>query len=415
MLFLALKQLLSRKKQTILIFLGISLGTMMYVVIAGMQLGMQEFVIDKLLNNTAHIKISAREQVIDKDEMTQRFYGPDHFTSWITPPSGKREEARIMYPQGWFDRLRVDPNVLGYSPSLTMNVIINHGDVHYPGTLSGIIPAMHRKIMNIDQYIIDGSLSDLSGGGSKIIVGKLLLEKLGARVGDTIRVTSGMGELRPLKIVGALSLGVGPVDEVLMLGALRDVQALNKTPGQINEIGVNLIDIEQAQPIAHQWSLNSQDKVESWDEANANVLEVFAFMDIQRMAVTFAILLVAGFGIYNVLSIMINQKRREIAILRSVGYTPRHILELFLIQGIILGAAGATLGLIIGHSMNLYLSTVEYSFGHNAESNYLLISKSVSIYVTGFLLAFVSSVLASLLPAHSASKLTPIDIIRSAG
>jgi len=415
MLFLALRQLLSRKKQTILIFFGISLGTMMYIVIAGMQLGMQEFVIDKLLNNTSHIKISAREQVIDRAEMTQRFYGDDQLVDWITPPSGKREEAHIMYPQGWFDRLRADPEVLGYSPSLAMNVIISRGDTKFPGTLSGIIPAMHRKIMDVDQYITEGSLADLSGGGNKVIIGNLLLEKLGARVGNTIRVSSGLGELRPLKIVGVLSLGVGQVDEILMIGALRDVQALNKTPGRVNEIGVNLIDVEMAQQVADLWSLTSQDKVESWQQANANVLEVFAFMDIQRMAVTFAILLVAGFGIYNVLSIMINQKRREIAILRSIGYTPAQIMELFLMQGIMLGIAGASIGLILGHVVNHYLSTIELAFGPHGSTNHLLISRSPSIYFTGFSLAFGSSILASLLPAYSASKLTPIDIIRSAG
>lgn len=410
MLFLAIRHLMSRKRQTVLIFLGISLGTMMYTIISGMQLGMREFISERLLSNTSHIKISAREQKIDRVEMTERFYGPDEAVSWITAPSGIREEAHIMYPQGWFDRLRDDPEVLGYSPTMTMNVIISKGNSKHPAALSGIVPSMHNRVMNIEKYITNGRLSALSGGGNKVIVGEAMLDKIGLKVGDTILVSSGLSEPRPLKITGTLKLGVQQIDEAIMLAALRDVQAINKTPGRITEIAVNIVDMNKAQEVADSWELTSKDKVESWEEANANFMEIFVFQDILRWTVTFAILIVAGFGIYNVLSIMITQKKKEIAILRSIGYPPKYILELFLIQGVILGITGAIIGLLGGHMINLYLSTIK--LGHSGVGN-ILMSYSPSIYISGFLLAFVSAVLASILPAHAASKLTPLDIIRS--
>ncbi|MDH5183446.1 MAG: ABC transporter permease, partial [Gammaproteobacteria bacterium] len=115
MLFLAIRHLLSRKRQTVLIFLGISLGTMMFTMISGIQLGMREFIEDRLLNNTSHIQISARDRLINKEEISRRFY-PHQTVQWLVPPAGKREEAHIMYPQGWFDRLSVDPQVTAYSP-----------------------------------------------------------------------------------------------------------------------------------------------------------------------------------------------------------------------------------------------------------------------------------------------------------
>ena len=410
MLFLAIRHLISRKRQTVLIFLGISLGTMMYTIISGMQLGMREFITERLLSNTSHIKISAREQKIDSQEMTERFYGPDAAVDWVTAPSGIREEAHIMYPQGWFDRLRDDPEVLGYSPTMTMNVIISKGNTKHPAAISGIIPSMHNRVMNVEKYITEGRLSALSGGGNKVIVGEAMLDKLGLKVGDTLLVSSGVSEPRPLKIIGTLSLGVQQIDESIMLAALRDVQAINKTPGRITEIAVNIIDMNEAQTVADTWELTSKDKVESWEEANANFMEIFVFQDILRWTVTFAILIVAGFGIYNVLSIMITQKKKEIAILRSIGYPPKYILELFLIQGVILGITGAVIGLLGGHAINLYLSTIK--LGHSGVGN-ILMSYAPSIYISGFLLAFVSATLASILPAHAASKLTPLDIIRS--
>jgi lipoprotein-releasing system permease protein len=410
MLFLAIRHLLSRRRQTILIFLGISLASMVYVVISGLYLGMQEYMIDRLLNNTAHIKISARDQSIDQPEMTKRFYGNETAVSWITPPSGKREEAHIMYPQGWFDRLRDDPAVRAFAAGMSVNVIISRRDTKRAGVLGGIEPDKQIKVTGLEDYMSVGSLLDLGGGGNKIIIGDGLLERLGARVGETIKVSAGSEEPRPFKVVGLLHLGVAEVDNTLMLAALRDVQQINKSPGQINEISVSLFDLDRAQELADSWKLLSRDKVESWSEANAGFFEIFNLQDFIRYTISVAILLVASFGIYNVLSIMVNQKRREIAILRSIGYSPHQVLELFLIQGILLGIGGAITGLVIGVLLKQYLGTIEMQA---MQIDHLNLSYAPSIYIGGFLLAFVSSLVASVLPARAASKLPPIDIIRS--
>lgn len=411
MLFLAIRHLFSRKKQTILILLGISLGTTMYVVISGMQLGMREFTLDRLLQNIAHIRISARDRPIDAADMTDRFYGRDAMVRWIIPPSGKREEAHIVYPQGWFDRLRDDPEVIAYAPGLTLNVIISRRQSRYPGSLSGIEPEKTMRVTAMEKYMTSGSLRDLTGGGNKLIVGEGVLERLGVRVGDSIRISTGLTETRPFKIVGTWKLGVKQVDEILMLASLRDVQALNRTPGRINEINVKLADINDAQRMSDEWELVARDNVESWSESNANFLQIFAIQDIVRYAVTGAILIVAGFGIYNVLSIMVTQKRHEIAILGSMGYPPRKILVLFMEQGLMLGLAGAIIGLPLGYALCLYIGSIEVNF--TGVGSNLLVSYNPSIYVVGFLLAFVSALLASYLPAHAASKMMPIDIIRS--
>jgi lipoprotein-releasing system permease protein len=412
MLFLAIRHLMSRKRQTILIFMCISLASLVYVVISGMYLGMQEYVIDRLLNNTAHVKISARDQSIERGEMTQRFYGDSTSVNWLIPPSGKREEAHIMYPQGWFDRLRDNPDVRAYAPGLSINVIISRRDTKRAGTLGGIEPEKQVRVTALEEYMVEGSLLDLGGGGNKIILGTGLLERLGARVGEFIRVSSGTGEPRPFKIVGTLELGVPDVDNILMLASLRDVQTLNRTPGRINEISVALIDLGRAQELADSWKMFSHDNVESWIEANAGFMEIFTLQDVIRYTISVAILVVASFGIYNVLSIMVSQKRREIAILRSIGYSPNKILELFLIQGILLGIGGAITGIVVGYGVKRYVETIQFGGKHMA-IDHLLMSYAPSIYITGFLLAFVSALVASILPARAASKLTPIDIIRS--
>jgi lipoprotein-releasing system permease protein len=315
-----------------------------------------------------------------------------------------------MYPQGWFDRLHDDANVHAFAASLNVNVILSRRDIKRAGSLSGIEPEKFTRVTALEDYMVEGSLLDLGGGGNKIVLGDGLMERLGARLGESIKVSAGTDEPRPFKIVGKLHLGVREVDNIIMLAALRDVQQLNKTPGRINEISVSLVDMERAQELADSWKIISHDNVESWIEANASFLQIFKLQDFIRYTISVAILLVASFGIYNVLSILVNQKRREIAILRSIGYSPHKILELFLIQGIMLGIGGAITGLLVGVMIKRYMQTIEFT---GMGIDHLLMSYAPSIYIIGFLLAFVSSLVASILPARAASKMTPIDIIRS--
>ena len=127
---------------------------------------------------------------------------------------------------------------------------------------------------------------------------------------------------------------------------------------------------------------------------------------------TISILIVAGFGIYNILTMAVNQKRKEIAILRSIGFESLDIVILFLTQGIILGALGGLFGCLVGYGVCEVMARIPVA-NRGLGGNHMIIAFFPGIYVRGFLLAFVSSSLASFLPARAAGKMTPIDIIRS--
>jgi lipoprotein-releasing system permease protein len=237
------------------------------------------------------------------------------------------------------------------------------------------------------------------------------MKNIGAQVDDTVKLSIGLGEARPFKVVGILHLGNEQMDEVMALGNIRDIQALNHTPGRVSEISVALSDINLSGPLAEKWSLYTKDTVQGWEEANAQFMQMITIQDIMRAIMTGAILLVAGFGIYNVLSIMIAQKKKEIAILRSIGYGPDKILELFLFQGLILGIGGGLLGICFGIGINSLLGRWELAF-EVGKDNHLPISYDYSIFVTAFVAAQVAAAIASYLPARAASRLTPLDIIR---
>jgi lipoprotein-releasing system permease protein len=176
-----------------------------------------------------------------------------------------------------------------------------------------------------------------------------------------------------------------------------------------------LINVERASDLANAWGSISKDKVQSWDQANEGTMSVFKTQDIVRNSMTISILVVAAFGIYNILSIAVNQRKKEIAILRSMGFEPGDITNLFFIQGVILGTIGGLIGILLGFLISKYMSTIEVSSQRFLGGGKMMVSFNYLIYIKAFFLAFFSATIASILPARAAGKLEPIDIIRTEG
>jgi lipoprotein-releasing system permease protein len=409
--FLALRQLGARKVQTTLILLGILFGTLIYILIAGLQLGMRQYISDQLLNNTAHIRISGSENRIKEEELTPRFFDGLN-VRWIVPPSGRRRESYLENYQGWYDRLIRHPDVVSFAPRFTVNAIATRGGIKKAISMQGIIPSRQMRVTSTEDYMRSGSLSDLEGGGNRVILGSGVIDDLGAKLYDTILVSTGSEEARPYRVVGILDFGNKQIDETIAYANLRDVQQLNRTPGRISEISVSLVDIDLSRDLASQWDLLTEDKVENWQQVNAAFMQMIKIQDLVRLIITFSILIVAAFGIYNVLTIMISQKKREIAILRAIGYAPMRILELFMIQGVFLGMAGAVFGMLLGYILCHYIQSIDLGF-RVGKGTHLIISFAPSIYVTGFWAAQFAAALASLIPATLASRMNPMQIIRS--
>jgi len=413
MWFLALRHLTSRKRQTILTLLGILLGTAAYITISGLMIGFQTFIIDQLVNNDAQIRINAREEMLTETSLNESFFGEKTLVKWLRPPSGRKDNAYILAPGAWMNRLENEPKVAAASPQMVVQTIVTHGETSFTARLIGSEPERQIKVSNIEKYMLQGTFSEIGSSGNRVAVGKELLDKLGAAHGETISLSSGKGAPQNFKIVGVFRLGVKALDETTIFGSLNDAQKINQTPSRITDIAVRLHDVSLAQELASTWNLLAKEKVQSWDQANEGIMSVFQMQDIVRNSMTISILLVAGFGIYNILTLAISHKKREIAILRSMGFESKDIGQLFLIQGIILGGLGGLIGMVIGFLICIFLTTIEVSSQRGLGDSHMLISFDNTIYIKGFMLAILSSCVASLFPSIAAGKMEPIDIIRS--
>lgn len=414
MMFLSLKHLFSRKKQSLLILIGIVIGTAAYVAISGMMLGFQTKLMDQLVNNDAHIRISAREELLTAKSLNS-FSEATH-VFWTIAPSGRKDSEKIEYPIGWFNKLNNDPDVISFVPQVNLNVIFNRARVTQSGRLIGSEPEKQEKMSNIKQYMIAGKFTDIGNSGNHIVIGKLLLEKLGSRLSETVLISSGKGAPQPFKIVGIFETGSRNIDEATAFSSLSDAQKLRGTPSEITDIAVKILDPNLAKEKALLWKNSSKEKILSWQESSASILSVFKTQDIVRNSMTISIIVVASFGIYNILSILVTQKRRDVAILRSMGFTPSDIIQLFFNQGLLLGIVGGIMGLLLGGLICWLMGQIQIDPGRiGTKSGRMIISFDYIIYVKAFAIALCATIFSSILPARSAGKLEPMDIIRSGG
>jgi len=311
MIALAIRYLFSRKRQSVFTLLGIFLGAAGFVIISGFFIGFRYFMIDNLVNNSAHIFIQARQDFLEPHTLDMPFFGTlyDH-VFWRSVPAGEKDYNRIENPQGWYARLDADPRVEAYSPQIAVAALFSKGGNPISAGLIGCLPERQALVNTVADNMVEGKFSDIGSGGNRIIVGQELLHRLGAKILQNVMVSVGNGVQAPFQIVGTFDSG-NKRSDLQAYGSLADVQRANHTLNRINEIDVKLYDYELSAGLATTWSSISPETIESWDQRNANIFTIFALQAMMRNIIVAVVMLVAGFGIYNVLMMTVTQKMRD--------------------------------------------------------------------------------------------------------
>lgn len=411
MIYLAIQHIINRRRQSLFTLLGIFFGTAAFIVISGFFLGFREYLIEQLVSGDAHIKITKSEEKLDATTIANYLKEPQEVFLWTELPNSKINDLDIYNRLGWMELIQSHPSFVAAEYQYSTTVLLERAGSSYSCTLTGVQADQHIKITNIKDKIIAGDFEELSRGMDLIVIGKALAEEMAVKVDDHINVVSSLGQSFSMKVVGIYSSGNRMGEKINAYTGLSTAQKISAQVGKINQISVRVKDYSIASKIADEWKTFSREKVESWDQANANFLSIFKTQDMLRYATTSVILLVAGFGIYNVLSMVVMQKRKDVAILKSIGYDNSDILKLFLFQGIALGAIGSILGALTGFLITKYLSTLTLSGPMGVQK--ISMSFDPSIYYRAILLGVGASIIAAYIPSRSASRLAPIEIIRS--
>jgi len=392
---IALRFLRQGKTQTALIVVGIAVGVAVIVFITAMVTGLQANLIERTLGTQAHIRVEPL------DEVNQVLpVGPGIVQLILEDKRAQRLRSINNWPQVR-DTLDTLPGIVAVSPVMTGPAMARRGDAVESVALMGVDPERYQKIIPIEQDMISGQFRP---GAGDAVIGRLLAEDLGLRLGGKLRLETGKGASTVVNVVGVFELGVRELDSRYVYVDLKQAQSLLDLPGGVTLIDVGVADIFGADEIANRIGSLTDLKSESWMQSNTQLMNA---LDSQRLSTnmisTFVAISVA-FGIASVLAISVTQRTREIGILRAIGTTREQMLRVFLLQGGVLGMAGSAIGSVAGLGL--------VAVFNNLGPGLFYIPLPPALIPVAVAAATLTGILAAAVPAWRASRLDPVVAIR---
>jgi len=405
---IALKHISRRRRQTVVAVCGVTVGVGFFLAVSAMMIGSQADFIRQLIDVAPHIIVS--------DELRSRPPQPAMrtFRGGLVLLRGYKVRSEVRGLKDWPAILAAANAIPGAlaSPSLTGGLTLRLGGHEEALGIIGIEPDIETRISTIEEHLRTGRLHDLETVQGGIIVGEELAQRLGVGIGDIVAATSASGTTRSLRIVGLFKRGqsqLGPSSGYVLL---REAQSLLGRPFIINRIGIRLADPYQAQIIAAQLEARFGYKAESWQERSADFLSLLLTRNVIMYSVVSAILLVASFGIYTVVSNSVSDKRRDIAILRSIGFSELDLQLIFVAEGLILALIGIMLGWLLGYGLMALLESLQFPI--SGDTRHLPLDRGVRQYMIAAAASLLAGVVAAWLPARKAARVDPVDILRGA-
>jgi lipoprotein-releasing system permease protein len=269
-----------------------------------------------------------------------------------------------------------------------------------------------NRLFNLEKDQIAGNFKEMRQLTTGIILGLGVADKLSASVGDILTVSTVYG-LVDMKVVAITQTGITQIDDNRAYVNLSQAQKLlDRDMLYLTDLNIKLKDLDNADAFTAQMHRRFNLQAQSWKEANAGIFGVFKIQNLATVLVIVSILVVAGFGIFNILMMMIYEKMTDIAILKSMGYRNRDIRRLFMIEALFIGVVGGLLGLVAGYGLSLAATKIQIQLKGLVTLDHLIINFDPLFYVSGFAYALLSTALAGFMPARRASLVDPVEIIR---
>lgn len=398
-----------RLRQTVVSIVGVALGVGFSIAMAALMQGSQEDFVTQLIDALPHVSVSDETREPARQPAADRFDAvhviglkPDDDRRGIRNPTEVMAILKELVPG------RI-------APALTGQAVVRYGGGDVGLSLVGIDPAAELRVSKIAEDMRQGSIQALASDQNGIVIGDGVARKLGAGLGDQVSVTTSRGLLKRYKIVGLFHTGVTAQDDGSGYVGLKAAQILYERPNAINQIRIRLDRIDEARAVAARVEREIGYKAVSWEEANEGLLEAFQVRNAIMFTVVGAILLVAGFGIYNIVSTIVHEKARDIAILKSLGFAEADMRRIFLIEGLMMGAIGSLAGWALGFGLTELLGSIKFEFRAGVtEVTRLPVTRDALHYLVAAAFAMGSAGVAGYLPARKAAKVKPVDIIRGA-
>lgn len=400
--------LTSRLRQLLVAVLSVTFGISMYVFMNSFMQGVNAIQTEITFTSMSHIRI---------------FNDLDAEVKSIQPLAQRKDairvissERNIQYTEGIKDAagiqsaLRDLDEIAAMTAQLNQNVFIKNGVTQSSANLTGIETENDNALFRTKDYIIEGDLDELNRRSYSLVLGSGLARSLGVSTGDNVLVITSSGLQKPFKVVGLSETGALGNDRGRALTSIQTARQLfSKNQSYATEILINVDDFNRAQEVANKVRKYTDFKVEAWQDGNDQLAQANVLRDIIAIAVSLTILIVAGFGIYNIMNMTVNEKIKEIAILKAMGFRGGDVVEIFLTQSVIIGLMGGCVGLLLGHIIVRVVDVLPFKI---ATLDTLPVVYRPIDYILAFVFGVIVTFLAGYLPARKASRVDPVDILR---
>ncbi len=402
---IAVTHIVTRRKQTLVAALGVTIGIAIYLFMNSLASGFSRYSRGEIFKNNAHIRIFSEDaisQPLEIDTSGQQ-------TNVIINPQITNASNRIHDPEALLSDVRTQPYVTQAIAQVSFDVFYHRGKARLRGSGSGVHMPSYSSMFNTAKYMVAGTVDALAQNNDGIIIGSGIAEKLNLGIADNLTMTSSFGVTKTFQIVGIFTTGSSMTDDSkCYVTVSRAQQLLREGPAYISSLLVNTIDPDRTGEFQQQLQQRTEYRVEDWKTSNADVLAGDRTQGAMMMAISMSILLVAGFGIYNILSSTITQKINDIAILKATGFLGRDVVRIFVTEALIMGFIGTVAGLGLGALMIQAMSKT-YMGG---PVGYFPIRVEAHLLLRSFLLSILITLGAGYFPARKAARVDPVEIFR---
>lgn len=402
----------ARLKQTLVAAAGVTFSITMFIALLSFMTGLNSLLDGLILNRTAHVRLfnEVKPSAVQPVDMADEFSAGYNFISSVKPGGSRKE----LYNSGAIrDAVKKDERVLGLAPRVIAPVFFNDGSFEISGVINGIDVEPETRLFFFGDYVTTGNPADIRNVSNSIILGRGLADKLLAEMGDVVQVTTSQGERFPLKVVGFYQSGLLDFDKTQSFASLGTVQrVLGKANNYITDIGIKLVDMKEAPGLAKEYAERFQSDAEDIQTANSQFETGSKVRTIISYAVGITLLVVAGFGIYNILNMMIYEKMESIAILKATGFSGRDVKWVFMIIALLIGFFGGVTGLVLGFLLSQAIDQIPFNTAALPTITTYPVNYNILYYLIGGIFSLVTTYFAGYFPARKASRVDPVVIIR---
>ncbi|MDR0802213.1 FtsX-like permease family protein [Fluviicola sp.] len=403
--------LMARWKQTLVAAVGVTFSITMFITLLSFMTGLNNLLDGLILNRTPHVHIYEEMHPSEKQPINYSADGQGHnFISSIKP---KNELLDIRNSTAIMKSLKDDSRVLGVSPKVNVQVFYNVGAVDLNGVLNGIDAVEENRLFSFSEYVVEGNYQDLKNVPNSIILGKGAAEQILANVGDNIQITTSKGQRVQLKVVGYFQSGLQDIDKVQSYVSMATAQKLlGESNSYMTDIQVKLLDINEAPEVAKEYRQIYDVEAVDIQTANAQFETGTAIRTLISYAVGITLLIVSGFGIYNILNMMIYEKMDTIAILKATGFSGKDVKRVFIMIALTIGIFGGLFGLFFGFLISSGIDQIPFKTDALPTIKTYPINYDPRYYLIGGIFSVITTYYAGYFPSRKASKVDPVVIIR---